>query len=229
MEAVRERRMCEHVRAPTDPHPPEHPMTHQPQPGQAPYGVPGPHPQPRTGMSAGAKFGVGCAVLFCLLFAFVGCAALLASGAPQDSDRPAATGGESAPEAEEVPAGEEAEAPAEEAAADAPVVLTATRHEFAPSILHDGGDYTSVYVTVENRGDEDVDVNPLYFSVVAEDGTKKDTIDGLGMAEDQIDTLTLSPGQRAEGVITVKGSIAPASVEFSGAFGLGDTYTAEVG
>lgn len=208
-------------------------MTHQPHPGRPPHGVSGPYPQPRRGMSTGAKFGVGCAVLACLLFAFVGCTALLASSAPEGADRPSAAGGESAPAAdggtEEAGGGPAPQEPEEEEAGeDAPVVLTAARHEFAPSILHDGGEYTSVYVTVENRGDEDIDVNPLYFSVVAEDGTKKDTTDGLGMAEDQIDTLTLSPGQRAEGVITVAGAFTPASVEFAEVFGLGDTYTADV-
>lgn len=85
-----------------------------------------------------------------------------------------------------------------------------------------------MYVSVENNSDSDIDINPLYFSIVADDGTKKDTSGGLGMDENQIDTLTLSPGQRAEGTITVEGALTPASVELDGPLGLGETYTADV-
>jgi hypothetical protein len=183
-------------------------------------------------MSTGKKIGLGCGgclgvLLFLLLLG--GCMAALSGddldgGAPQ----PAAT-------QEEAGGGTAREEPAEETAAEEPaaeeqdVVLTAEATEFTPSILHDGGDFTSVYVTVENNSDENVDVNPLYFALVADDGTKHDTSGGLGEDENQIDTLTLSPGQRAEGVVTAEGAFTPASVEFGGPLGLGETYTAEVG
>lgn len=48
------------------------------------------------------------------------------------------------------------------------------------------------------------------------------------MDEDQIDTLTLSPGQRAEGTVTVEGDITPASVEFGGPLGLGEAHTVDI-
>ncbi len=64
-------------------------------------------------------------------------------------------------------------------------------------------------MTVENNSDEGIEINPLYFSIVADDGSKKDAGGGLGMDEDQIDTFTLSPGQRAEGTVTVEGDITP--------------------
>lgn len=201
---------------------------------QPPYGPPPPPVNP--GMSTGKKIGLGCGgclgvLLFLLLLG--GCMAALSgddldSGAPEPAATQEEAGGETAGEAA-------AEEPAEESAADAPaaeeqdVVLTAEATEFTPSILHDGGDFTSVYVTVENNSDENVDVNPLYFALVADDGTKHDTSGGLGEDENQIDTLTLSPGQRAEGVVTAEGAFTPASVEFGGPLGLGETYTAEVG
>ena len=189
-----------------------------------------PHPggpqTPKQGMSAGKKFGLGCGGLFLMLFLFGGCMAVLSGG---DTDS-GASSSQAAADGEEEDTGtsEEEEAVEEEVEEEPEVALTAEAREFTPSILHDGGAYTTVFVTVENNSAEDVDVNPLYFSVVADDGTKKDTTGGLGMDENQIDTLTLSPGQRAEGTVTVEGDITPASVEFDGPFGLGDTYTADI-
>jgi hypothetical protein len=183
-------------------------------------------------MSTGKKIGLGCGgclgvLLFLLLLG--GCVAALGGGdldggAPEPAATREEAGGETAGEAA-------AEEPAveEPAAEEQDVVLTAEATEFTPSILHDGGDFTSVYVTVENNSDENVDVNPLYFALVADDGTKYDTSGGLGEDENQIDTLTLSPGQRAEGVVTAEGAFTPASVEFGGPLGLGETHTAEVG
>ncbi|MCK9869512.1 DUF4352 domain-containing protein [Nocardiopsis dassonvillei] len=201
---------------------------------QPPYGPPPPPANP--GMSTGKKIGLGCGgclgvLLFLLLL--VGCMAVLGgddldSGASEPSATREEAGGETA-------GGSAAEEADEEIAAEEPaaeeqdVVLTAETTEFTPSILHDGGDFTSVYVTVENNSDENVDVNPLYFALVADDGTKYDTSGGLGEDENQIDTLTLSPGQRAEGVVTAEGAFTPASVEFGGPLGLGETYTVEVG
>ncbi|WP_017570361.1 DUF4352 domain-containing protein [Nocardiopsis halotolerans] len=197
----------------------------QPQP---PYGQPMP---PHQGMSTGKKIGLGCGgclgVLLVLLL-LGGCMAALSgddsAGGAQES---AATQEETTPEtSEDTPAEEE---PAEEVVEEeSDVVVTAEAVEFTPSILYDGGEFTSVYVTVENNGDENVDVNPLYFAIVADDGTKYDTSGGLGEAEDQIDTMTLSPGQRAEGVVTAEGAFTPASVEFGGPLGLGEPHVAEV-
>lgn len=178
------------------------------------------HPQPpRQGMSTGKKFGLGCGGLLLVMFLLGGCVAVLSGG---DTDS-GASDSQAADTEENTETSEE-----EAAEEDAEVVLTAETREFTPSILHDGGAYTSVFVAVENNSDEDVDVNPLYFSIVADDGTKKDTSGGLGMDENQIDTLTLGPGQRAEGTITVEGDLTPASVEFDGPFGLGDTYSVDV-
>ncbi|MFD6949132.1 hypothetical protein A6A08_07150 [Nocardiopsis sp. TSRI0078] len=199
------------------------------QPQQPPHGHSMPPVPPRQGMSTGKKFGLGCGgclgVLLVLLL-LGGCmAALSGGGSDGGAQEPAATEEETPQEAaEDAPAEEEQE----EAAEDQAVALTAEATEFTPSILHNGGDFTSVYITVENNSDENIDVNPLSFSIVADDGTKKDTAEGLGEDERQIDTLTLSPGQRAEGVITAEGDFTPASVEFNESLGFGETYTAEV-
>ncbi|WP_285731915.1 DUF4352 domain-containing protein [Nocardiopsis sp. ATB16-24] len=204
----------------------------QPHPGdsqQPPYGRPMPPASPRPGMSTGKKFGLGCGGLLLVLFLFGGCVAAVSGGDLDDGPPEPTTAREGTEQEEKVEeaAAEDTEEAAPEEEQD--VVVTAEAVEFTPSILYDGGDFTSVYVTVENNGDENVDVNPLYFSIVADDGTKKDTTSGLGEAEDQIATMTLSPGQRAEGVVTAEGDFTPASVEFGGPFGMGRTYTAEVG
>lgn len=192
---------------------------HQPQPPYQPM-------PPKQGMSTGKKFGLGCGAFLLLLFLMGGCMAALSggsdgSGASQDTS-------DQTEETAEAEVEEAAEEPAEEPAEDEPVVLTAEATDFVPGVLHDGGDYTSVHVTVENNGDDAIEVNPLYFAIVADDGTKKDTTSALGMSESQIDTVTLNPGQRAEGVVTAEGAFTPASVEFEEALGLGVTITADV-
>lgn len=184
--------------------------TYQPQP-------------PKQGMSTGRKFGLGCGAFLLLLLLMGGCMAALSSGA--DGSGSSQDTSEQTEETVEAEFEEAAEEPQE----DEPVVLTAEVADFVPSILHDGGDYTSVHVTVENNGDDAIEVNPLYFAIVADDGTKKDTTSALGMSESQIDTVTLNPGQRAEGVVTAEGAFSPASVEFEEALGLGVTITADVG
>lgn len=204
------------------------------QPPQPPYGPPAP---PKQGMSTGKKIGLGCGgclAVLVVLFLFAGCVAVLSSGGSGDS---ATTREETAQEetAQEEPAEEVAEEAAaegeeaeetEEAEEPQDVVLTAEAVEYEPGVLDTGGDHTSVYVTVENNGDEDIDVNPLYFEIVADDGTKKNV--SLMAGQGQIDAVTLSPGQRAEGTITAEGAFTAASVEFNDSFGLGETYTAEV-
>lgn len=188
----------------------------QPQPPYQPM-------PPKPGMSTGKKLGLGCGAFLLLLFLMGGCVAVLSSGS--DGSGASQDASEQTGETTEAEVDEVAEEPVE----DGPVVLTAEVADFVPSILHDGGDYTSVHVTVENNGDEAIEVNPLYFAIVADDGTKKDTTSALGMSESQIDTVTLDSGQRAEGVVTAEGAFAPASVEFEENLGLGVTITADVG
>lgn len=185
------------------------------------------HPRPqKQGMSTSKKLGLGCGGLFLMLFLLGGCVAVL-SGGSTDNSAPSSQA-DSDTEEGNTETSEEEEAAEEEPEEESEIVLTAETREFNPSILHDSGAYTSVFVTVENNSDEDIEINPLYFSIVADDGTKKDTSGGLGMDEDQIDTLTLSPGQRAEGTVTVEGDITPASVEFGGPLGLGEAHTVDI-
>ncbi|MDI1464160.1 DUF4352 domain-containing protein [Catellatospora sp. KI3] len=93
------------------------------------------------------------------------------------------------------------------------VVLTAQTTDFEPSVLYNGGDFTSVEVTVKNNGPDNVSVNPLSFTITASDGAKHST--ELGEDANQIDTLTLAAGEHVTGAITAEGKFKPARVTFS--------------
>lgn len=114
----------------------------------------------------------------------------------------------------ETPAGSKSSVSAKQAA----VTLTAKPTPFKPTILHRGGDYTSVLVTLTNRGTKELSVNPLYFKVTDADGGVHRP--ELGMDEQQVDTVAIAPGEHITGTVTVKGKLTVASVTFTdGAFG----------
>nr|WP_231628227.1 DUF4352 domain-containing protein [Streptomyces sp. Z38] len=106
-----------------------------------------------------------------------------------------------------------------------PVKVTAQRAEFSKSILADGSDYTSVRVTVVNDGDDEVSVNPLYFTITDTDGTKH-TVE-LGVDEEQIDTVDLAPGENISGTVTGKGTFTPKYVTYTDGL-LGDPVRVDV-
>ncbi|MFE5912074.1 DUF4352 domain-containing protein [Streptomyces wedmorensis] len=182
-----------------------------PPPGQpGPYGHPGPYgpPPPKKGMGAGAIVAIVLGSIFGLFLLLVIIAALVGddpkASSGTDSKRPTT--------AAPAPKSEAPEAPKEEPAADAPVKITAVKTTFKPSVLHDGGAYTSVEVTITNTGDETVNTNPLYFTITDSTGAKHAA--ELGMDKDQMDLLKLAPGEKATGVITGKGKFDPEYVTF---------------
>lgn len=205
---------------------PPQPYNQQPYQGQ-PYGQPfagGPAPYqpppPKKGMSAGAIVAItlGGVVAF---FILIGVIASGGDDSTQADDKPTAKSSAPAKAAPE----KEDDAPAEPAAADSPVKVTAKKTAFKPSILHDGGAYTSVLVTIANNGDEQISVNPLYFAITDTDGTKHPA--ELAVDENQIDTVKLAPGENVSGVITGKGGFSPQYVTYTDGF-LGDSVRADV-
>lgn len=208
-----------------------HPQWAQPQPGQAPYGQPyaggpapyQPPPQPPKKMSTGKIVAITLGSVFgglILLGVLV--------GGGDDSSAKASGSKASATTAVKKPAGKADAKPADKPAAkpkpepapEAPVKVTATKTAFAPSILHDGGAFTSVKVTVTNNGDETIGVNPLYFTITDTDGSKHTA--ELGEDENQIDTVDLAPGEKVTGVITGKGKFTAKYVTYTdGLFGDG--------
>lgn len=191
----------------------------QPQPG---WGAP-PPPQPPKKSSTGKIVGIGCAGVFAL-FVIIGVIGAAVGGGSDDSSKGSTvsadattqdtgTGDDKAAEAEA-----EKEEPAEEAAPESPVRVTAKETVFTKSILADGSDYTSVLVTITNNGDEQVDVNPLYFTITDSKGTKHTA--ELAADENQIDTVDLAPGENVSGTITGKGKFTAKYVTYTdGLFG----------
>ncbi|MEU4785023.1 DUF4352 domain-containing protein [Nocardiopsis alba] len=195
------------------PHGPQQPYGHQP-------------PPPKSGMSTGKKIGLGCGgcLGLLLILGLLGACVSALAGGDSSSTPPAATS--SAPEAEEAAAEESSE---DEGAEVSDVVLTATHAGTAGDVVDDTV-YTVLDITVENNSDEDLDVNPIYFSVVLADGTVvSDWADTIFADIDHLDAVTLRPGQRTEGQIAVSGEVDIVEVEMAELFGLQDPLTAEVG
>ncbi|MEU3364952.1 DUF4352 domain-containing protein [Streptomyces pseudogriseolus] len=190
----------------------------QPYPQPPGYGFPGtPPPPPRRKGRFLKVAGLGCAGALGLVVLI---AALSASGGGSDD------GGNTAADSS---AGTEEKGPdtkkkASEQA-DGPVKLTAEPAEFSKSVLADGSDYTSVRVTVANDGDDEVSVNPLYFTITDTGGTKH-TVE-LGVDEEQIDTVDLAPGENISGTVTDKGTFTPQYVTYTDGL-LGDPVRVDV-
>ncbi|WP_307851183.1 DUF4352 domain-containing protein [Nocardiopsis sp. MG754419] len=164
--------------------------------------VPGMGPPPVKPTPWGRILGIGCGVVLLLLLLLGGCAAVLLFMAGTNSP--------SMPAAPEP--GQEAPEPQEEQPSEATLIATTT--EFQPSSLYIEGEFTSVRVEVTNVGDQDLDVNPLYFTVLDGDGDEHNPEDAIAMDDEEIDVQTLDPGQTATGTITVEGDIEPERVVF---------------
>jgi hypothetical protein len=113
----------------------------------------------------------------------------------------------------------------DDAEATSSVTLKARKTAFSKSILASDGDYTSVLVTLTNKGDEPLDVNPLFFTITDTDGTKH--THELAADDRQIDTVKLAPGENVSGTITGRTTFTPKYVTYTDGF-VGDSYRANV-
>jgi hypothetical protein len=96
-----------------------------------------------------------------------------------------------------------------------PIGLAAVRTTAEKSILSEGGALTCVKVTVTNRTKKNVEINPLYFAITGTDNVKRDASTALGEYEGQIDTTDIAPGEKAKGVVCVKGKFTPKLVSMT--------------
>ncbi|MFF0449015.1 DUF4352 domain-containing protein [Streptomyces sp. NPDC004609] len=195
-----------------------------PSPPQPGHGYPGFPPPPKKRMSTGAIVAIVLGSVFggLLLLGIIGAAL---------SDDTAATGQDKGTPTAEAPAQKKAPAAAaepEKAKAEKKpepepepeVKVTAKKATFTPSILNDGGAFTSVKVTVTNNSDKKISINPLYFTITDTNSTKHEA--ELGEDENQINTMDLAPGENVSGIITGEGRFTPKYVTYvDGLFGEG--------
>jgi hypothetical protein len=108
-----------------------------------------------------------------------------------------------------------------------PIKLTAKKTAFSPSVLNGGGDFSCAKVTITNQTTENVDVNPLDFSITGTDKVRHDPFSGFGEHEEELGAVTLAPEEKATGAVCAEGDFTPAIVSFDPAFAEG--ARAEVG
>ncbi|RKS07629.1 uncharacterized protein DUF4352 [Nocardiopsis sp. Huas11] len=192
--------------------------------GQPPYG-----PPPKKGMSTGAKIGIGCGgclVIVILGFVVLAVIGALASGSDDRGSTSSTSSSDSSSEETAEESGGE-DAPAAES--ESGVTMTATGAGTAEDITGDGTVYTAIDIEVVNDSDEPIDVNPINFTAVLADGTVvSDWADSIFADIDQIDAVTLQPGQRTSGQIAVVGEVDVATVEMNDLLGMGDPIVADV-
>ncbi|MFF0568972.1 DUF4352 domain-containing protein [Streptomyces sp. NPDC004041] len=173
-------------------------MTYQqPQPGQPQQPGWGQQPPPPRKGKTGKIIGFGCLGIVGLIV-LITVIAMVASGGGDGNEssttKPSAAQGEATKD----------EPKEEEPAEKAPVTVTAKAVVFKKSVLAQGDDYTSVRVTITNNSKNDIEVNPLYVTITDTDGSKH-TVE-LGVDEDQLDAMTLSPGENVTGTVTAEGT-----------------------
>ncbi|MFH9579152.1 DUF4352 domain-containing protein [Streptomyces globisporus] len=204
-------------------------MTYQqPQPGY-PQQQPGwgqqPPPAPKKS-NAGKIIGLGCLGIIGL-FVLIGIIGAVAMGGDDGSDtstskQPAAAGDAKPGKSDDA----KADAPKEEPAKKAPATVTGKQVDFKKSILAQGDNYTSVQVTITNNSKNDIDINPLYVTITDTDGSKHTA--ELGVDEDQLDTVTLAPGENSTGTVTGKGKFEAKYVTYTDGL-IGDSVRGDVG
>ncbi|WP_105975509.1 DUF4352 domain-containing protein [Streptomyces geranii] len=184
-------------------------------------------PQPPKKSGVGKLAGIGCAGVLGF-FVLVGAVSAVVG---DDSGGDSSNGGRTSSSRENVALPDTLDSRDDlgdskpESRAQAPVTVSAKNVAFSKSVLADGSDHTSVLVTVTNNGDQDVDVNPLFFTITDTNGTKHAA--ELAADENQIDTVKLAPGENISGSVTGKGAFTPKYVTFSDGF-LGDSIRAGV-
>jgi len=169
-------------------------------PPQVGYAYPPPGGPEPSGTPWGKIIGIGCGVLLLLLLVGGGCTAvaLIAAGTG-DTETGGAQSRERGDDGLDETRGAE---------------VTATDTDFEPSPLYSEGVYTSVAVSVTNAGEERLDVNPLYFSIVDAEGSVHSTSEAIGMDANELGAQTLAPGQTTSGAVTVEGRVDPERVVF---------------
>ncbi|WP_017598622.1 DUF4352 domain-containing protein [Nocardiopsis lucentensis] len=140
---------------------------------------------------------------------------------PGQTDQADQGQGQSAAEPDTEDAAEPDAGESEEAAeGDGDIVMTATNAGTADDIL-DSTVYTVVDVEIVNNSDESIDINPMYFTLILDDGLTVSAMDNYTADIDSFGMVTVRPGNRASGQLAAEGEVTIAQVEFSELYGMG--------
>lgn len=108
------------------------------------------------------------------------------------------------------------------------IKLAAVRTAHKPGPLDTGGAFSCVRVTVVNQSAKNLEVNPMYFSLVDTGGTKHEIDITAAAGNGQIDTTTLAPHEKAKGVVCGAGKFVPKIVAMTNPL-FSEAARAEVG
>lgn len=97
---------------------------------------------------------------------------------------------------------------------ETPIKLSGVVVPFKAGILSDGGKHTAVRVTIANDSDQDISVNPLYFTITDTNGTKHAAELGE-MSDGALHAIHVAPGENTSGIITGEGDFQPKYVTFT--------------
>ncbi|MEE2036010.1 hypothetical protein Q8791_02085 [Nocardiopsis sp. CT-R113] len=191
--------------------------------GQPPYG-----PPPKKGMSTGAKVGIGVGGCLGLVIIAIVVIVIIASLSGSGGDTPAQPETSSASEAET--SDDTESSPAEEPVTDeSGITATATQTGTAGDVLDDTT-YTVVDVEITNNSSEAVDVNPIYFTFVLDDGTERDDWAETIFADiTPMEAVSVEPGDSVSGQLATVGEVTVAELRFDPSFGMREPIVIPVG
>lgn len=186
------------------------------QPQHPGWGAPPPPPPKKSPL--GKILGFGCLGIVALFVILAAIGAAIGGTDTKDTGASSSASADNRNTDEEPAAAPEKKPSSSAPAPQGPVKITAKKTAFNKSVLADNGSYTSVLVTIVNNGDEQISINPLYFTITGTDGTKRTA--ELAVDENQLDTVDLAPGENISGAITGKGAFTPKYVTYTdGLFG----------
>ncbi|WP_198659335.1 DUF4352 domain-containing protein [Nocardiopsis sp. FIRDI 009] len=215
-------------------------MSYPEYPPNPQYGSPSSRPA-RQGMSIGGRIALSAGgilafiIIVVLLIAIVNAVTGGGGGDTASTQQPGQTDqadqgqGQSTAEPDTEDTAEPGAGGSEEAAeGDGDIVMTATNAGTADDIL-DSTVYTVVDVEIVNNSDEPIDINPMYFTLILDDGLTVSAMDNYTADIDSFGMVTVRPGNRASGQLAAEGEVTIAQVEFSELYGMGgDPIIADV-
>lgn len=206
------------------------PLGHRPQQPPHPTGhwAPVPPSTPNPKKPVGLVVGVGVGAL--VLGLMIGAAGSNPEPTAKAKPAPTATVTETVtPKPEPKPSKKPKPEPNDDKADEPPVKMAARiATNYTPGVLADEGTkHVGIEVDISNNGNDEINVNQMYFAAKDTKGYKHDA-EFAGTGNDaEIGHARLAPGENVKGIVAFKGDFTPAKIEFNDA-GFGTTYSAPV-